>query len=111
VAAALNNLFPLFRGRRPLAAFAFGLIHGFGFASVLTDLGLPQSALIMSLFGFNLGVEIGQLSIVAVFLPLAYLLRHTRFYRGLLTWGSALIALVAAVWLFERIFDMKLLPF
>jgi hypothetical protein len=109
VAAALNNIFPLFRGKRPLAAFAFGLIHGFGFASVLTDLGLPQSALILSLFGFNVGVEIGQLSIVAVFLPLAYLLRRTWFYRKLLTWGSALIVVIAAVWLFERVFDMKLI--
>jgi hypothetical protein len=109
VAAALNNIFPLFRGKRPLAAFAFGLIHGFGFASVLTDLGLPQSALIASLLGFNVGVELGQLCIVALFLPLAYLLRRTWFYRQTLTWGSAAIALVAAVWLFERLFDMKII--
>lgn len=110
VMAALNNVFPLFRGRRPLAAFAFGLIHGFGFASVLGDLGLPPSALLLSLFGFNLGVEIGQLAIVAGFLPLAFLLRHTWFYRQLLTSGSALIVLVAAVWFVERAFDMKLMP-
>lgn len=109
VLAALNNLFPLFRGRRPLAAFAFGLIHGFGFASVLIDLGLPQGALLMSLFGFNLGVEIGQLSIVAVFLPLAFLLRGTLFYRRLMTGGSALIALIAMVWLVERAFDLKVI--
>jgi hypothetical protein len=107
IAAALNNVFPLFRGKRPLAAFAFGLIHGFGFASVLTDLGLPQGALIASLFGFNLGVEIGQLSIVAVFLPLAFMLRHTWFYRRLLTWGSAAIVVVAGIWLIERAFDIK----
>jgi len=111
VLAALNNLVPLFRGRRPLAAFAFGLIHGFGFASVLTDLGLPRGALLASLFGFNLGVEIGQLSIVAVFLPLAFLLRRTWLYRQLLTFGSLLIALIALVWLVERVGDIKLLPF
>lgn len=108
--AALNNLLPLFRGRRPAAAFIFGLIHGFGFASVLADLGLPQSALLMSLLGFNLGVEIGQLAIVAGFLPLAWLLRRTWFYRQLLTTGSILIALVALVWLAERVFDLKLMP-
>lgn len=109
VLAALNNLFPLFRGRRPVAAFVFGLIHGFGFASVLRDLGLPQSSLVSSLFGFNVGVEIGQLAIVAVFLPLAWWLRKTWFYRQLFTWGSLAIALVAAVWLAERVLDIKLI--
>ncbi|RFP12873.1 MULTISPECIES: HupE/UreJ family protein [unclassified Duganella] len=109
VLAALNNIYPLFRSRRPVAAFGFGLIHGFGFASVLIDLGLPQGALLTSLFGFNLGVEIGQLCIVAAFLPLAFALRGTWFYRRLLSGGSAAIALVAAVWLAERAFDMKLI--
>ena len=108
--AALNNLFPLFRGRRWVAAFAFGLIHGFGFASVLSDLGLPRSALLLSLFGFNVGVEMGQLAIVGAFLPLAFLLRRTWFYRQLLGSGSALIVLVAAVWFVERAFNLKLMP-
>ena len=110
VVAALNNIFPLFRGHRPQAAFAFGLLHGFGFASVLADLGLPQGALALSLAGFNIGVELGQLAIVAVFLPLAFLARKTWFYKQLMTTGSALIAVVAAVWLVERAFDMKLMP-
>lgn len=110
VVAALNNLFPIFKGKRPLAAFAFGLIHGFGFASVLADLGLPQGALALSLLGFNVGVELGQLAIVAVFLPFAFLTRRTWFYRQLTSTGSALIALVAAVWLVERAFDLKVLP-
>lgn len=109
VLAALNKLLPLFRGRRPLAAFGFGLIHGFGFASVLVDLGLPRGALLLSLFGFNLGVEIGQLCIVAAFLPLAFLLRATVFYRYLMKAGSVLIALVAVFWLLERAFDVKLI--
>ena len=108
VLAAVNNIYPLFRTRRPVAAFAFGLLHGFGFASVLGDLGLPQGALITSLLGFNVGVELGQLCIVAVFLPLAYVLRHTRFYRWLLTGGSALIALLALAWFVERAFDVQL---
>jgi hypothetical protein len=110
VVAALNNIFPMFRGQRPLAAFVFGLIHGFGFAGVLAGLGLPQGALALSLFGFNLGVELGQLAIVAVFLPFAFLTRRTWFYRQLTTTGSALIAVVAAVWLVERAFDLKLMP-
>lgn len=109
ILAALNNLLPLFRGKRPVAAFAFGLIHGFGFASVLRDLGLPQGSLLASLLGFNVGVEIGQLAIVAAFLPLAWLLRKTWFYRQVLTVGSLAIALVACVWLVERVADIKLI--
>jgi len=108
--AALNNLFPLLRGRRAHAAFGFGLIHGFGFAAVLTDLGLPRATLLGSLLGFNLGVELGQFAIVAAFLPLAWLLRGTRLYRAVLGGGSALIALLGALWCVERAFDLKLLP-
>ncbi|MGK5073018.1 HupE/UreJ family protein [Janthinobacterium sp. ZB1P44] len=109
ILAALNNLLPLFHGKRPVAAFAFGLIHGFGFASVLRDLGLPQGSLLASLLGFNVGVELGQLAIVAAFLPLAWLLRKTWLYRQVLTVGSLAIALVACVWLVERVADIKLI--
>lgn len=110
VLAALNNAYPLFQGRRWIVAFCFGLIHGFGFASVLIDLGLPRGALALALVGFNLGVEAGQLAIVAVFLPSAYLLRHGWFYRRLLfTGGSWLIVLVATVWFIERAFDLKII--
>ena len=112
VLAALNNVWPLFQGRRWLVAFVFGLIHGFGFATVLADLGLPQDALVLALVGFNIGVELGQLAIVAVFLPLAFWLRRTPFYgRGVRVGGSLLIALLAAVWLAERAFDLELMPF
>ena len=112
VVAALNNVFPLFTGRRWAVAFGFGLIHGFGFASVLADLGLPQGALALALVGFNLGVEAGQLAIVAVFLPVAYALRRTVLYRqGVRIAGSLLIAALAGVWFAERAFNLKLLPF
>ena len=112
VLAALNNVWPVFHGRRWIVAFAFGLIHGFGFASVLIDLGLPQGALALALLGFNLGVECGQLAIVAAFLPLAFMLRRSWFYRrAVLLGGSLLIAAVAATWLIERVFNLKLLPF
>jgi hypothetical protein len=110
VLAALNNLQPLVFGRRWLVAFGFGLVHGFGFASVLADLGLPRDALLLALVGFNLGVEAGQLAIVCVFLPVAFLTRRHWFYRRVvLLGGSAAIAVVAAVWMAERIFDLKLL--
>jgi hypothetical protein len=111
VIAALNNVYPMFQGRRWMAALIFGLIHGFGFASVLADLGLPQSALLLALLGFNVGVEAGQLAIVAVFLPLAYALRKTWFYqKAVFIGGSILIALIAMIWLIERAFDLQLLP-
>jgi hypothetical protein len=110
VLAAANNLFPVVERRRWLAAFGFGLIHGFGFASVLAELGLPTDALVLSLLGFNVGVELGQMAIVAVFLPVAYALRNTRFYlRGVFVGGSVLTMLLALVWLVERAFDLKLL--
>ena len=112
VLAALNNVFPMFQGRRWAVAFAFGLIHGFGFASVLADLGLPQEALALALVGFNIGVECGQLAIVAVFLPLTFAMRRTKFYsQGVRVVGSLLIAALAAVWLAERLFNLKILPF
>jgi hypothetical protein len=111
VVAALNNLRPVVEGRRWMVAFGFGLIHGFGFASVLTELGLPRDALVLALVGFNVGVEIGQLAIVALFLPLAYSLRRSRFYRrAVMTGGSIVIAAVAATWLAERVFNFKVLP-
>ena len=110
VLAALNNLMPVVERRRWLVAFVFGLIHGFGFASVLAELGLPQETLVLSLLGFNLGVEAGQLAIVAAFLPLAYGLRNSRFYRqGIFVGGSLLTLALALVWLLERLFDLKLI--
>ena len=110
--AAANNLHPLIRERGWLVAFAFGLIHGFGFATALSDLGLGQGALALTLVGFNTGVEVGQLAIVAVFLPAAYALRGTWFYQvPLLRFGSALIILISGMWFAERAFNFKLLPF
>ncbi len=112
VLAALNNVWPVFHGRRWTVAFAFGLIHGFGFATVLADLGLPREALVLALVGFNLGVEAGQLAIVAVFLPIAFALRRTAFYRRAVMVGSSLlIAALAGVWLVERVFVIELLGF
>jgi hypothetical protein len=107
--AALNNLVPLFPRRRPVVAFGFGLVHGFGFAGVLGGLGLVRGALALPLFGFNAGVELGQLAIVAAFLPLAFIARATRVYRRAVAVGSVLIVGLALAWLAERAFDLKLL--
>ncbi|MDD2545053.1 MAG: HupE/UreJ family protein [Burkholderiaceae bacterium] len=104
VLAALNNLLGWFAFTRWRLALVFGLIHGFGFANVLLDLGLPARDLAVALGGFNLGVELGQIAIVLVFLPLAWWLRRTAFYRwGVVAGGSLAIAVIATVWLVERL--------
>jgi hypothetical protein len=110
--AGLNNLFPLAGEGRWKLAFLFGLVHGVGFAEVLTGLGLPLRALLLALVGYNLGVEIGQLAIVLAFLPMAYYMRGTSFYRRIIfSGGSALASLVAALWLVDRVFQLRFMPF
>jgi hypothetical protein len=107
IVAAIQNIRGVVDSKRWVMAFGFGLIHGFGFASVLADLGLPQNALVTALVGFNVGVELGQLAIVAVFLPLAFWLRATKFYQiGVFKWGSVLITLMALYWFVQRAFDL-----
>ena len=103
IVAALNNIFPKVTEARWRIAFLFGLLHGFGFASVLADMGLPSSARLLSLVAFNLGVEVGQLAVVLAIMPVAYAIRATRFYRrGVMPWGSSMIAALAMVWLVQR---------
>ncbi|HEX5686806.1 MAG TPA: HupE/UreJ family protein [Ideonella sp.] len=110
VLAAIDNLRRFLPGVRWQLAFVFGLVHGFGFAGALKELGLDQAALARTLVGFNLGVELGQLGIVAIALPLAWWVRDTRFYRRVvLGGGSVAIAAVAALWFAERAFDLALI--
>lgn len=109
--AALNNLYPVVQKRLWAVAFVFGLIHGFGFASVLLDMELPRPVLILSLVAFNLGVEAGQLAVVVLYFGVAFVLHSTRVYRPIvLSAGSAAIALVASGWMLERAFDLQILP-
>jgi hypothetical protein len=101
--AALNNLVPKVTQHRWRIAFAFGLLHGFGFASVLTEMGLPPGARLLSLVAFNLGVEVGQLAVVLAVMPLAFSIRATRFYRHtVMRWGSTAIGALALVWFVQR---------
>lgn len=103
LATALNNLWPVLTTRLALAAFGFGLIHGFGFAEVLAPLGLPAGELARALLAFNLGVEAGQLVIVGVSFALLAAVRHWPGYpRWVLGAGSAALALLSAAWLIER---------
>ena len=112
VVTALNNLYPVLPLSSWAIAFLFGLVHGFGFANVLIDLGLTHVTLAVSLLGFNVGVELGQLAIVMVFLPIAYMLRGTRFYRLLVfRIGSIVVAVIAGLWMIERGFNTEILGF
>ena len=109
---ALDNLWPFLPRKRWLVAFAFGLLHGFGFASVLIDLKLPASALLLSLLGFNAGVEMGQLILVAILMPLAYVSRASKAYtRVVLGAGSVVIAMISLGWFLERSLNLKVMPF
>ncbi|MSR14703.1 MAG: HupE/UreJ family protein [Gammaproteobacteria bacterium] len=102
VFAAIANLCSTRLQWRWQIVFGFGLVHGFGFASVLRDLGLPAQALSVALCSFNVGVELGQLALVGLFLPVYYV-RKSRFYRHVVyQTGSAAIAVIALGWFIER---------
>lgn len=102
--AALNNIRPVVTGRVWLVALAFGLIHGMGFARALQDLGLPKGQELIALLGFNLGVELGQLGVVALLFPiLAGVRRHAWYPRLAMPLLSGLIALAALYWIWQRL--------
>ena len=105
---AVENLFFKDMTRwRPLVVFAFGLIHGMGFAGFFGSLGLPDGQFWSALIGFNIGVEIGQLSVVALAALLLWPLRHRiseTLYRKVVVWpASGLIGFIGAYWAIERV--------
>jgi len=109
IIAALNNIRPVVHRRLWLLTFVFGLIHGLGFASVLNDVGLTPGLELLALSAFNIGVEIGQLVIVAIVLPFIYVLSLRVIYRSrLLQIGSIIIAAVALVWFIERAAEINI---
>lgn len=89
---------------RLVLIFVFGLLHGLGFASVLQEFGLPTQSFIASLFAFNLGVEIGQLTVIAAAFCLLFWLRNKPSYRMFVQIpASAIIGLIGLYWTFERV--------
>lgn len=100
--AALNNVWPVVL-RLGWITFAFGLLHGMGFAGVLGEVGLPSNQKLLAIFAFNLGVEIGQLAILIIVLPLLLLFSQQHWYRR---WGvqcgSLAIGIMAIKWSIER---------
>ena len=110
--AALDNIRPLIRRGRGLVTFLFGLVHGFGFAGVLGELQLPSAAFGWALFQFNLGLELGQLAMVLLAVPVLYGLRRQALYvPGVMVAGSLGAIMLAGAWLVERTANQSLLPF
>jgi hypothetical protein len=101
---ALENLvFDRSRGRWRIT-FAFGLVHGFGFATILREMELPARGLLASLLAFNLGVEAGQVAIVLAAAPLLVAVERARRRRAVVSVASAAILVVALFWFLERTF-------
>lgn len=106
--AALHNIRPLFPNKEWLMAFGFGLFHGFGFAGLLSDLGLDRSQRVASLLGFNVGIEIGQAVIILLVFPALFLARRTRVYERAMYVASGLLAIVALGWAVERVLEAEI---
>ena len=102
--SAIHAWRPLFPGREPLIAALFGLVHGLAFATLVGDLGLGLSREVIAILGFNIGIEIVQLMVVAAFLPALMLFARTRHYDWLRLGGAAFAAMAAIAWMVERIF-------
>ncbi|MDH5711559.1 MAG: HupE/UreJ family protein, partial [Gammaproteobacteria bacterium] len=102
----VENIFAhsLHRSRLVLV-FAFGLLHGLGFAGVLSDFGMPDDDFAIALISFNVGVELAQLAIIATaFALLGYWFRHKNWYRSrVIVPASALIAVTGLIWTIQRI--------
>jgi hypothetical protein len=112
IAAAGENLLHKEPGQgdyRVAYAFGFGLIHGFGFAGALAEVGMPEGALVWALAGFNLGVEAGQLAIVALAIPLLtkLLKSNPEAHRKLVVAASVAIMAAGAYWLVQRVTQIQ----
>jgi hydrogenase/urease accessory protein HupE len=86
-----------------LSVFAFGLFHGMGFAGLLEEIAIPREAFLEALVSFNIGIEIGQLCILAIALPFVYLFRKTSWYALAMKLFALIISCTAIVWMAQRI--------
>jgi hypothetical protein len=106
VYVAVENLFTGTMSRwRPVIVFCFGLLHGLGFASVLNEIGLQSGHFVVGLISFNVGVELGQLTVVAAcFATVGFWFRSKSWYRaGVTVPASLMVAAVGAYWFVERV--------
>jgi hydrogenase/urease accessory protein HupE len=100
----VENFFVADAGKRWRITFPFGLIHGFGFAGALAELGLPRAQVPVALLAFNLGVELGQLAVMALVVPLVLYLRKREAFRDKGVKAiSTLIVVAGTVWFVLRV--------
>jgi hypothetical protein len=103
--AALDIIFPIFKGKIGWVVLIFGLFHGLGFASVLVKRGVLGEHMALSLFGFNLGVEIGQIAVICIIFPAIYFFRRYTFYpKIILRYGAMTMIFLSAIWFVDRTF-------
>lgn len=105
--SALHAWRPLFAGREAYVAAGFGLIHGLAFATLIGRFGLDPLQKAKSILGFNIGIELVQLMVVAATMPALVLLARTRFYPAFRTAGAALAGVAAIAWIVERSLDTE----
>ena len=103
--AVENIFFSKLNKWRSILVFSFGLLHGLGFANVLAEFGLPEGQFLPALIGFNIGVEIGQLSVIAIaYLLLGLTFGQKTYYRKVISIpASFIVASIGTWWLFERV--------
>lgn len=101
--SAFHVLKPLFYGKEMLIAGGFGLIHGLAFASVLRELELENTRLLLSILGFNIGIEVMQLSVILLFIPSILILCKFPIYNKVKITGSSIILIISIGWILERI--------
>ena len=103
---ALNNFYNWFSKEWKMA-FIFGFIHGFGFANALREMNVRLDNFIQVVFGFNSGVEIGQLFIILVLTPILFILKSDKILKII----SIITILLSILWIIDRIFSLHLMPF
>lgn len=103
--SAIHAVYPIFPGREARVAAGFGLIHGLAFASVLSNLNLSALTLTLSILGFNIGIELMQLFVIAIIVPWLILMSRTSVYPFFKTGAAILAGIAALAWMAERAFN------
>ncbi|MGD6832417.1 HupE/UreJ family protein [Sutcliffiella halmapala] len=106
VYVAIENIFRKEVKKRYILTFMFGLVHGLGFAGLLSEMTIPKSHLAISLLSFNLGIEVIQVALVALVLPFLAKVQKLKQYPSTLKYGSAIIIFIGGYWVIERVFQL-----
>ncbi|WP_293678233.1 HupE/UreJ family protein [uncultured Phenylobacterium sp.] len=105
--SAIHAARPLFPGREPLVALGFGLVHGLAFATLIAHFDLEPWRKAQAILGFNLGIELVQLAVVAAVMPPLAILAHTRSYPAVRTAAAAFCGVAALAWMAERVLGVE----